>query len=252
MSTRRARHAAQSHPELQCARCGAATEFTAASTVAALRPDVLAALGLDENTDPTKHVCRACTAHARAAVFRDQLVAERGVLGELETDIAKRAAQHIAIATNLDAAFETRATLSDRLADRLARVGGSWAFVIAFLSILIGWMIFNGAVLRDGAFDPYPFILLNLVLSSVAAIQAPIILMSQNRSGIRDRAQATQDYRVNLKAELEVAALHEKIDLLLHHKWETLLSLQDAQTDLLEELLARTGSHPSEHQPPPA
>lgn len=239
MSTRRARHAAP-HTELRCARCGALTAGEGASPVVALRPDVLAALGLEGPTEPTRHVCRACTAHARAKVFRDQLVAERGVLGELETDIAKRAAQHIAIATNLDEAFEKKATLSDRLADRLAQVGGSWRFVLGFLGVLIAWIVLNATVLSDGAFDPYPFILLNLVLSCVAAIQAPIILMSQNRSASRDRAQATQDYRVNLKAELEIAALHDKVDLLLHHKWETLLALQDAQTDLLEELLART------------
>jgi uncharacterized membrane protein len=240
MSHRRARQAASPPPELHCARCGTASAPDGVSRVAALRPEVLAALALDRSPGPTEPVCRACTAHARAAVFRDQLAAERGELGELETDIAKRAAEHVAIAMNLDAASEKEARLSDRLSDRLAKVGGSWGFVTAFLTILVGWMILNAAVLREGAFDPYPFILLNLVLSCVAAIQAPIILMSQNRAGIRDRAQATQDYRVNLKAELEVAALHDKLDLLLHHKWESLLALQDAQTDLLEELIDRT------------
>ena len=116
-------------------------------------------------------------------------------------------------------------TVGERLADNVARVGGSWAFVIGFGVVLVVWMALNVAMMGR-AFDPYPFILLNLVLSSLAAIQAPIIMMSQNRTSARDRAQADEDFRVNLKAELEVAALHEKMDHLLHEQWESLLDMR--------------------------
>ncbi len=107
------------------------------------------------------------------------------------------------------------------------------------MAILLVWIAVNAWALRERAFDPYPFILLNLVLSCVAALQAPIIMMSQNRHSARDRRQADQDFRVNLKAELEVASLHEKLDHLLHHQWDSMVELQQVQIDLLHELSGR-------------
>ena len=216
------------------------TGRASAVALVGLRREVLTALALPDQDPPPTHVCRACVAHARALVFREQLTRERGALGELEKEIATRAAEHTAIAVDLDDARARAATPAERVADAIARIGGSWAFVITFCVGLAAWMTLNAAFLQRDAFDPYPFILLNLVLSCVAALQAPVILMSQNRAGERDRAQATQDFRVNLKAELEIAALHEKLDLLLHDKWETLADLQEAQMDLLEELVSHT------------
>jgi uncharacterized membrane protein len=112
---------------------------------------------------------------------------------------------------------EAQASFGDRLADRVAAVGGSWGFIIAFGVILFGWMLLNSDILAhwNRAFDPYPYIFLNLVLSMLAAIQAPIIMMSQNRSSDRDRVAASHDYEVNLRAELEIMRLHEKIDALM-------------------------------------
>ena len=112
---------------------------------------------------------------------------------------------------------EAEATFGDRLADRVAAVGGSWGFIISFGVILFGWMLLNSDILAhwNRAFDPYPYIFLNLMLSMLAAIQAPVIMMSQNRQGDRDRVAASHDYEVNLRAELEIMRLHEKIDLLL-------------------------------------
>jgi uncharacterized membrane protein len=112
---------------------------------------------------------------------------------------------------------EAQATFGDRLADRVAAVGGSWAFIIVFLVVLIGWMILNSGILQriDLAFDPYPFIFLNLMMSLIAALQAPVIMMSQNRQGDRDRVAASHDYEVNLRAELEIMRLHDKIDALV-------------------------------------
>ncbi len=112
---------------------------------------------------------------------------------------------------------EAEASFGDRLADRVAEIGGSWGFIITFMVVLLGWMLLNTGVLAHWhlAFDPYPYIFLNLMLSMLAAIQAPVIMMSQNRASDRDRIAASHDYEVNLRAELEIMRLHEKIDLLL-------------------------------------
>jgi uncharacterized membrane protein len=118
-----------------------------------------------------------------------------------------------AISTDAHAEFMAEASFGDRLADSIARIGGSWGFILAFLAFLVVWALANTVLLTRDAFDPYPFIFLNLVLSMIAAIQAPIIMMSQNRQSERDRFFAAKDYEVNLKAELEVLGLHRKIDL---------------------------------------
>jgi len=127
-----------------------------------------------------------------------------------------------------------------RAADAMARFGGSWTFIGIFVLVLIAWVILNSVILLhyDRAFDPYPYILLNLFLSMLASIQAPIILMSQNRQAEIDRRQAEHDYEVNLKAELEILLLHEKMDSLREQQWQELIMLQQQQIALLEKLLA--------------
>ena len=138
-----------------------------------------------------------------------------------------------------DAADESdaRATFGDRLADRVAAVGGSWGFIIAFTAVLLGWMLLNSDVLSHFglAFDPYPYIFLNLMLSTLAAIQAPVIMMSQRRQEAKDRARALNDYAVNLKVELEVRNLHEKLDHLLMRQWERLAEIQQLQLEIMQE-----------------
>ncbi|MFD0912958.1 DUF1003 domain-containing protein [Methylophilus luteus] len=132
-----------------------------------------------------------------------------------------------------------QSTLGQRAADAMARFGGSWTFIFIFLLILVSWVVLNSVILlRHGsAFDPYPYILLNLFLSMLASIQAPIILMSQNREAEIDRGQAEHDYEVNLKAELEILLLHEKMDGLRNQQWQELIELQQQQITLLEKLL---------------
>lgn len=132
-------------------------------------------------------------------------------------------------------------TFGERVADSVAKFGGSWTFIIIFCGILITWVILNSIILanRGNAFDPYPYILLNLFLSMVAALQAPIIMMSQNRQSAKDRLDATHDYEVNLKAELEILSLHQKIDELKETKWLELIEIQQKQTELLEKLLEK-------------
>ncbi|HEX2203144.1 MAG TPA: DUF1003 domain-containing protein [Longimicrobium sp.] len=137
-------------------------------------------------------------------------------------------------------ADDTR-TFGQRVADRIAGFGGSWTFILSFLAVLVTWVVLNSVVLarRNEAWDPYPYILLNLFLSMLAALQAPIIMMSQNRQAARDRLDAAHDYEVNLKAEIEIRALHEKLDLLREESWADLVEMQRRQIELLEELLGR-------------
>jgi len=157
-------------------------------------------------------------------------------LGEAERRILRDAKDKKIVSTNADDDFQAEATFGQRLADDIARVGGSWTFIIAFLLFLIFWALANTLILTREAFDPYPFIFLNLILSMLAAIQAPIIMMSQNRQSERDRFFAAKDYGVNLKAEIEVMALHHKIDMAV---LKELQELRAAVAGLAEEVKAK-------------
>ena len=132
-----------------------------------------------------------------------------------------------------------KARFGERLADAVARFGGSWTFIMIFVAILLTWTLLNTEILGKTAFDPFPYIFLNLMLSMVAALQAPVIMMSQNRQSTKDRHMAAHDYEINLKAEIEILALHEKIDALRQDQLMTLLAQQQAQIDLLQRLLTR-------------
>jgi uncharacterized membrane protein len=143
---------------------------------------------------------------------------------------------HEFLARNVEAEFERQWSLGERLADRIAAFGGSWKFLICFGAFLVLWIALNTLVWAARPVDPYPFILLNLVLSCIAAIQAPIIMMSQNRQEAKDRLRSQHDYQVNLKAELEIRQLHEKIDHLLSHQWDRLTEIQEIQLELLSEI----------------
>ncbi len=236
-----------------CSVCNAETRPLMAVHARSLRPEIRAALRRPHSSplvddDP---VCRKCVLEARSAVILQRLASQRGTLSALEKEVAEKAASHETVASHIEAQLGGRTTRGQRLADAVARVGGSWAFVGGFLLVLAAWMALNSVALAGRAFDPYPFILLNLVLSCVAALQAPIIMMSQNRASARDRMQADQDFRVNLKAEIEVAGLHEKIDYLLHEQWESLLVVQQAQLDLLTDLTEQLGGLRRSSNPPP-
>jgi uncharacterized membrane protein len=130
-------------------------------------------------------------------------------------------------------------TFGERMADKVAEFGGSWSFIIMFGVFLVLWALINTIVLATHAFDPYPFIFLNLLLSMIAAIQAPIIMMSQNRQAIKDREHAEHDYEVNLKAELEIMSLHEKLDQMRAEQITRLLTYQQEQMEILTSLLER-------------
>ena len=158
--------------------------------------------------------------------------------------VLRHLSERLHISHNTNKEFDRTQTFGQRLADNVAAFGGSWPFIILFGSVLLVWVVLNSYVLsrRGEAFDPYPFILLNLVLSMLAAIQAPIIMMSQNRQSAKDRLDAAHDYEVNLKAELEIMGLHEKVDALKEQQWRELIEIQQEQIRLLTELLGRAGS----------
>lgn len=157
----------------------------------------------------------------------------------------KKVARHIAerkhISRNTSQEYDNTITFGQRTADAVARFGGSWAFIILFGVTLVCWVILNSYILvnYNKAFDPYPYILLNLFLSMLASIQAPIILMSQNRQAEKDRLNAEHDYEVNLKAELEIMLLHEKVDLLREGQWAELIAIQKEQLSLLGNLIEK-------------
>lgn len=162
---------------------------------------------------------------------------EKGELAVIDRDVMNAIKDNSILSENIQDEIEAELTFGQRIADKVAAFGGSWTFIITFFSFILIWMLINIWVLSSKPFDPYPFILLNLILSCLAAIQAPIIMMSQNRQEQKDRQRAEHDYKINLKAELEIKLLSEKIDHLLVHQNKKLLEIQVVQTDYLEDLM---------------
>ena len=186
--------------------------------------------------DEKGFICSDDLGQFRKDYVREVLQDEIGELSALDQEVIESLHEHEILSSDISKQFETKLTFGERLSDRIASFGGSWRFIILFGSVLFGWIILNAIFLLDRGFDPYPFILLNLILSCLAAIQAPIIMMSQNRSEARDRMRAENDYKVNLKAELEIRHLHEKIDHLLRRQYNRLFEIQQIQIELLEEI----------------
>ncbi len=170
---------------------------------------------------------------------------ELGELSTLDQEVVESLQQHEVVAENIENQFKRDLTFGERLSDHIAEFGGSWRFIIIFGLILLAWIALNVVLLSDRGFDPYPFILLNLILSCLASIQAPVIMMSQNRAQARDRLQAENDYKVNLKAELEIRHLHEKVDHLLRRQYQRLFEIQQIQIELLEELGTKNRDKPA-------
>ncbi|HET9033471.1 MAG TPA: DUF1003 domain-containing protein [Dokdonella sp.] len=177
-------------------------------------------------------VDRRQTAYKLLRTEVEKLPAEERAV--IERFIARRS-----VSRNIVREFDTSLSFGERLSDRVAAIGGTWSFIIVFVAVLVVWMLVNTYLLRNTAFDPYPYILLNLCLSCVAAIQAPIIMMSQNRSSAADRMQAEHDYEVNVRSELEIMQMHEKLDQMRERDWATLVELQNRQIELLQKLLER-------------
>jgi len=186
------------------------------------------------------YICFKDLNHYRAEYVQNVLVTEKGELSGLEKDVVKSLKEHELLTKNINSEFDRQLSFGERIADKVADFGGSWRFIISFSGIIVIWLTINTLALLQKPFDPYPYILLNLVLSCIAAFQAPVIMMSQNRQEAKDRMRSEHDYAVNLKAELEIRHLHTKLDQLMTHQWQRLVEIQEIEVELMNEL-ARKG-----------
>ncbi len=193
----------------------------------------------------TSLICRDDLEHYRALFVQHTLEQEKGELSDLEIEVVRSMQEQELLTKNLNEQFDSNLTFGQRIADKVATFGGSWNFIISFGIVLAFWITMNSiAMVRH--FDPFPFILLNLVLSCIAAMQAPVIMMSQNRQETKDRLRSEHDYQVNLKAELEIQGLSEKIDHLLQKQWQRLMDIQQIQTDLMQDIMNDNHNHTGE------
>ncbi len=221
-----------------CAICGEPTREPIVFSM--VRPSLATGLSAAHpNLAANDVICRKHLTAQRTRYVEQLLERERGELSDLEHQVVESLAREETVARDVEAAWEGERTFGERLSDFVADFGGSWKFIISFFMVLLIWIGFNAWIATRAVFDPYPFILLNLVLSCLAAIQAPIIMMSQKRLEAKDRLRSENDYRVNLKAELEIRHLHEKLDHLINRQWERLAEIQQIQLEIMEDLSAR-------------
>lgn len=183
----------------------------------------------------------------REQYIADYLVKEVGELGELENTVLNSLTTKTTLVDKLDGDDKNELTFGERVADKVATFGGSWTFIITFVFFLLLWIAVNIFWLANKGFDPYPFILLNLILSCVAALQAPVIMMSQNRQEDKDRERAKKDYMINLKSELEIRILHEKVDHLIMHQQQELLEVQKIQIEMMKDIMDRVDKKIEKH-----
>jgi len=195
------------------------------------------------NWSPDGYICLADLNQFRINHIQDSLDSEKGELTRLENEVITSFRENETISKDVDRAYDEKLAFGDRFADRLASFGGSWTFILFFGCVILGWVAINSVFLFMRPFDPYPFILLNLVLSCLAAFQAPVIMMSQNRQEAKDRLRSEHDYQVNLKAELEIRHLNERIDYLLSHQWQRLMEIQQMQMEMIGQLQMHHRSH---------
>jgi uncharacterized membrane protein len=220
-----------------CLVCGRRAARSDLRTVASLSDGVAGRLRQDyPEARAEDMLCRADHARYRRLHVERLLETERGELGTLDQEVLASLEAGATVSEDVEAAYAEKRTIGERAADAVASFGGSWTFIMAFCLVLVIWMGVNVTGALIGTFDPFPFILLNLLLSCVAALQAPVIMMSQRRQEAKDRLRAENDYKVNLKAELEIRHLHDKIDHQLARQWERLAEIQQIQIEMLEEV----------------
>ena len=227
-------------PQRTCAICGKSFSPRNVTSGELIRKEIAAEI-LKSYPDwsPEKYICRADLTEFRGKYVHSLLESEKGELSSLEQEVVRSLREHELLSSDVESEFEQKWTFGERMADKIAKFGGSWAFLISFAFFLAIWIGVNSLVLVTRPPDPYPYIFLNLILSCLAAIQAPIIMMSQNRQEAKDRIRSQHDYQVNLKAELEIRYLHEKLDHLLSHQWDRLVQIQELQLELLSDLGAK-------------
>lgn len=212
------------------------------SDIKALKPACLVSMEISElikqeyNWNSDSWICINDLNRFRNLYVEKLIREEKGEISDLEKAVLQSLNSNDILSKNLEIYSDKKLSKWEIVADRLAAFGGSWTFIVLFLCLIAFWIVLNSVLLINNKFDPFPYIFLNLVLSCIAAVQAPVIMMSQNRQALRDQQKALLDYQVNLKAELEIRQLHEKIDHLLIYHWQRLLEIQKVQTELMNEL----------------
>ena len=228
------------YPTAQCQVCHAEKPQRELVPAEFVRPAILHLIEKDHpDWKSDGFICAVDLNRYRMNYVRQVLETEVGEISALEAEVLDSLKKNELLSANVEADMDAKLTRGQMLADKLAAFGGSWRFITLFALLITVWIAINSIVLLRRPFDPYPFILLNLILSCLAAIQAPIIMMSQNRMEARDRIRAEHDYKINLKAELEIHHLHEKLDHLLKQQWVRMLEIQEIQLDLMKELAER-------------
>ncbi|MBS1718551.1 MAG: DUF1003 domain-containing protein [Armatimonadetes bacterium] len=229
-------HQRQQKMTVRCAVSGTEIPINEAVPVDLVRESLLKILKESQpNLDTNGYISMAKLDEARFKYAENLAASELGELAELKRQVAESLERQEVLTRNVDAMFEQKATMGEKIADKVAAFGGSWTFIIIFGVILFTWMGINSVALLGKPFDPFPFIFLNLILSCLAAIQAPVIMMSQNRQETKDRLRGENDYKVNLKAELEIQHINEKIDKLINDQWKHLLEIQQMQMEMIQE-----------------
>ncbi len=220
-----------------CQICGRQSTQAEAVPAAAVREALVEVIKASHpEWSPDGYICTDDLDRFRSEYVQRVLITDRGELTELERQVVESLKEEELLSKNINVEYDRRLTRGEKMADRLADFGGSWRFIGIFSGVLLLWVVLNAGVLIARPFDPYPFIFLNLILSCLAAVQAPVIMMSQNRQEAKDRLRAEHDFSVNLKAELEIRTLHEKVDHMLVNQWQRLLEIQEIQTELMQEI----------------
>lgn len=217
-------------------------EFSAGERISAktIRPSILSTIQKEHpEFDSSCHLAVSELNRFRQKYIGDYLLREVGELNELEHTVVDALQHRSTLTDKIEETDQENYTLGQRLADKVASFGGSWKFITLFLFFLVAWIAANTFILLTKPFDPYPFILLNLILSCIAALQAPVIMMSQNRQDEKDRERAKKDYMINLKSELEIRMLHEKLDHLIIHQQHELLEIQKVQIEMMNDIINR-------------
>jgi uncharacterized membrane protein len=225
------------HSKKVCQICAQQKKDGELIPVSMIRKSILAVIKKDHpDLADDGYICMDDYRHYREEHIQDMLEAEKGQLSDLDIEVVNSIKDKELLTKNINDEFNKDLTFGERVSDAIAEFGGSWKFIISFGVLIILWIVINASALLSESFDPYPFILLNLLLSCLAALQAPIIMMSQNRQEAKDRMRAEHDYQVNLKAEMEIRNQNEKIEIFMR-EWTKLIELQDMELELLEEIL---------------
>jgi uncharacterized membrane protein len=232
-----------SQHQVTCQVCGQHKRFNTVVPAVFVHPPIAERIVKDHpQWSPEGFICLFDLNRYRSQYFEDLINLDKGELSTLEEQVIKSLKEEEElISMNVNVEFDRQLTVGERVADKVAEFGGSWTFISLFAAVLMVWIIVNSISLLTRPFDPYPYILLNLVLSCLAAVQAPVIMMSQNRQEAKDRLRGEHDYRVNLKAEIEIRHIIAKLDQLVTHQWQRLLEIQRLQLELLE---GQAGSAP--------